>query len=215
MNHYVECLVNSVKSIFKNNRSFFSIIVGCKLHPTTTVYYGVKLVNSTIGKYSYIAPKTNVICADIGSFCSIAKGVNVGLAIHPVDFVSTSPLFYSRNNATKHKWTDDNYTYEFKRIHIGNDVWIGLDAKIMGGVTIGDGAIVAAGAIVTKDVPPYAIVAGVPAKIIRYRFSQEIIDQLIILKWWDMEDFKLKEVIKLFQTNDLTDTELVKIRVDE
>lgn len=201
MDRYIEAIINSIKSLFKRNRSFFSIIVGCKLHSTTTVYYGVKLVNSTIAKYTYIAPGANVVCADIGAFCSIAKGVDIGLATHPVDFISTSPLFYSRSNATKFSWSDDNYTNEFKGVHIGNDVWIGLDAKIMGGLTIGDGAIVAAGAIVTKNVPPYAIVAGVPAQIVRYRFPQEIINQLLLIKWWKFEDVKLKGTIKSFQTH--------------
>ena len=76
---------------------------------------------------------------------------------------------------------------------IGNDVWIGEDVKLKGGVTIGDGAIVAMGAVVTKDVPPYAIVGGVPAKIIRYRFSKEVIDELMRIRWWTKDDMWLRE----------------------
>ena len=89
--------------------------------------------------------------------------------------------------------------------NIGNDVWIGCGAIILSGVTIGDGAIIGAGAVVTKDVEPYTIVAGVPAKVLKTRFEKEISDKLIKLKWWELEDEKLKKAIKLFQkpiTND-------------
>ena len=109
---------------------------------------------------------------------SVAYGVRIGLPEHPVNMVSTSPKIY-RN--IKLKDIKDVY---FPPI-IGNDVWIGANAIILQGVTIGDGAIIAAGAVVTKDVPPYAIVGGVPAKVIKYRFSDDVILKLLEIKWWD------------------------------
>lgn len=84
-------------------------------------------------------------------------------------------------------WTDHNSYDEFKEIYIGNDVWIGQRAMVMGGVRIGNGAVVGAGAVVTKDVPPYTIVGGVPAKIIRYRFSDKVVKKLQSSKWWDYD----------------------------
>lgn len=85
-----------------------------------------------------------------------------------------------------------------KPIHIGNDVWIGARSIIMDGVSIGDGAIVAAGSVVTKDVPPYAVVGGSPAKIIKYKFSQDIIDRLEEIQWWNLPDEEITKVVDLF-----------------
>ena len=88
---------------------------------------------------------------------------------------------------------------EYKEIYIGNDVWVGTRVLIMGGVTIGNGAVVAAGAVVTKDVPPYAIVGGVPARVIKYRFPEDVIQKLEASKWWTLDDDTLKQNIHLFQ----------------
>ena len=113
--------------------------------------------------------------------------------------VSTSSIFTGKRNGTGIKWTEKNKFDEFREITIGNDVWIGQRVMIMGGVTVGDGAVIGAGAIVTKDVPPYAVVAGVPSKIIRYRFSDETIQTIKSLNWWNTPDDELKMKIELFQ----------------
>jgi tetrahydrodipicolinate N-succinyltransferase len=114
---------------------------------------------------------------------------------HPVDYISTSPITYGRNNifGRAFSWNDFG-----KPPVVGNDVWIGSAAQVLQGVTIGDGSIIAAGAIVTKDVPPYAIVAGVPARIIRYRFEPSEIDILLRLKWWDMSPSEIGKLSDLF-----------------
>ena len=98
-----------------------------------------------------------------------------------------------------------------KPIHIGNDVWIGARSIIMDGVSIGDGAIVAAGSVVTKDVPPYAVVGGSPAKIIKYKFSQDIIDRLEEIQWWNLPDEEITKVVDLFHVKNPSLEEIAKV----
>jgi len=153
------------------------------------------LINSsTIGKYSYTGPNCIIQNTTIGNYCSIANDVMCGLGNHPLDSFSTSPLFYRKDNPLKVEITEDkDLSFEYKPITIGNDVWIGAKATILDGVTIDNGAVVAAGAVVSKDVPPYAIVAGVPAKIIRYRFDIEKIEALNASEWWNKEPEQVLE----------------------
>jgi len=161
----------------------------------------VVIRKSTIDKYSYIGYNTNINNATIGKYCSFSKNIVIGIGTHPTDFISTSPLFFAVKNGTGHTWiTEDKFDDTPAPVTIGNDVWIGLNSSVMGGVTIGNGAIVAAHSVVTKDVPPYAIVGGVPAKVIKYRFSEEVISRLEALKWWDMPEDALKKNISHFQS---------------
>ena len=164
------------------------------------VYGQVQITDSVVGDYSYVGRYSRVIHADVGKFCSIAGGVILGMGTHTLDKLSTSPIFTERHNSIGQQWTDIQTNNPYKKVTIGNDVWIGTRAMIMGGVTIGDGAVIGAGAIVTKDVPPYAIVAGVPARIIRYRFPDNIIDKLKSINWWNYSATILKENVVLFQS---------------
>jgi len=158
------------------------------------IFSGALLIHSHIGSYTY-CKNTLVQNATIGNYCSIAIDVIIGLGNHPTDKFSTSPIFYRRINSLKIKILDKDLDFdEYKPIIIGSDVWIGARAIIMDGVNIGHGAIIAAGAIVTKDVPAYAIVGGVPAKIIKYRFSKKTIAKLLQSKWWEKD---AKEVFTL------------------
>ena len=141
----------------------------------------------------------------IGKFCSIACGVKFlfNCANHTLKSLSTYtfPLFYEEWELEK---SDVASAWDNKGdIVIGNDVWIGFEAVILAGVKIGDGAIIGARAVVTKDVPPYSIVGGIPAKVIRKRYSPDIIEQLLSLKWWDWTKEKIKRNLPFIMSGDI------------
>ena len=128
-----------------------------------------------------------------------------------MDNISTSPIFTEAKNGTKHSWVKESTINPYKRVVVGNDVWIGVRTMVMGGVKIGDGAVIGAGSIVTKDVPPYAVVAGVPAKVIRFRFPQDQIDVLLAHPWWVLTEEKLRKRIELFQDSENIDEKIFKL----
>lgn len=199
-------ILGLLKNLFNPAVSLFTKIDNqSRVSRKAKVYGLTQVTSSTIGDYSYVGRNSRVIHADVGKFCSISGSVRLGMGTHTLDKLSTSPIFTERRNSTGHQWTDVQTDNPFKRVTVGNDVWIGTGVMVMGGVTIGDGSVVGAGSIVTKDVPPFAIIAGVPAKIIRYRFSDEIIKELENLKWWNMPESVLKEHIALFQCKESDD----------
>jgi len=166
---------------------------------------GANLDKVSISDFSYISNGSTINNVHIGKFCSIGPRVQIGLGSHPSRiFVSTYPAFYSERNTgcplvfRANKIFDDAVPPTF----IANDVWIGANVIIPGGIKIGTGAIVAAGAVVVKDVPPYAVVGGNPAKIIRYRFSEEQIKSLLDSEWWDWPIEKLR--LKADDFSDIT-----------
>jgi acetyltransferase-like isoleucine patch superfamily enzyme len=164
------------------------------------IYHYVRLTDVQLGDYTYVASHSTVVKSKIGKFSSIGPNCRIGLPKHPAaDYVSTHPIFYSTAKQAQISFADQDYFDEKSEYtEIGNDVWIGANVIIMGGVKIGDGAIIGAGAIVTKNVSPYAVVGGVPAKVIRYRFSQDQIDFLLNFCWWDKDIQWLKSHYKLF-----------------
>ncbi|HTF03382.1 MAG TPA: CatB-related O-acetyltransferase [Bacteroidia bacterium] len=146
----------------------------------------------SIGRSVYIGRNTTIAsCAGIGNFTSISAGVRIGLMAHPTDFLSTSPVFY----ASRRGWTNQaNFDEsEGKKTVVGHDVLISANAMIRNGVVIGHGAIIGAGAFVDKDVEPYSIVAGIPAKMIRKRFDDALIERLLRSEWWNLPDETIRK----------------------
>lgn len=143
--------------------------------------------HSHIGNYTYISRNALIQNSVIGNYCSIAHEVISGLGNHPLDLFSTSPIFYRKYNPLKITILEKESNFsDYNSITIGNDVWIGARAIILDGVNVGNGAVIAAGAVVTKDIPPYAIVAGIPAKIIRYRTNEINIRKYMDSEWWNL-----------------------------
>ena len=215
-------LVNRLNSLFGNLK--FKIKYGkkqvnlkpeCKIINGST-FEGKNLIGKKsvfggcLGFGSYIGENC-LIRGKVGKFCSIANNVRTVIGVHPTEkFVSTHPSFFSTRKQAGFAYVDETSFDEIKyadnekhHVVIGNDVWIGEGTLIIGGVTIGDGAIIAAGAVVTKDVSPYSIVGGVPAKIIRKRFSDEQIESLLEIRWWDFEESEIMKNVAAYGDIDL------------
>lgn len=149
-----------------------------------------------IGDYSYVSLNSCISFTEIGKFCSIGPNFFCGWGIHPTDGISTSPLFYSAKSP--YSFCKECKIEDRKKIMIGNDIFIGANVTVLDGVTIGDGAVIGAGTVVSKDIPPYAVAVGSPLQIIKFRFNDETIQKLLEIKWWNLEEDKLKEVEEYF-----------------
>ncbi|NVJ69418.1 MAG: CatB-related O-acetyltransferase [Alphaproteobacteria bacterium] len=161
-----------------------------KFEPEARIWTARRIQSVQIGRYSSISPEACVIRVVMGRYCSVGHRVEIGMSRHPVGWLTTSAATYepAKISPTLPK---ANYAFESapEDTTMGNDVWIGAHALIPGGIKIGTGAIVAAGAVVTKDVPPYAIVGGNPARVIKYRVDEDLIEPLLESKWWDYDIF--------------------------
>ena len=162
----------------------------CEIDKTARIGTGSNCIAVKVGRYSYMGKNTSAANARIGAFCSIASYCAIGGGAHPLDMISTSPVFCAGRNVFGRHF--GNIPVEInKPVVIGNDVWIGEGVFIADGLTIGDGAVIGAHSVVTHDVPTYAVVAGAPARILRFRFSEEEIKKLLDIKWWDWPEEKL------------------------
>ena len=175
-----------------------------KFTKTSALGSFVRLYNVQLGSYSSIRDNSKVLNAEIGNYSVIAKECIIGLGVHPTNYLTCHSIFYKNSPWGFHPEWVKPIENLVRVTHIGNDVWIGARSMIMDGVSIGNGAIVAAGAVVTKDVPPYAVVGGAPAKVIKYRYPQEVIDRLEEIKWWNLPDEEITEKIDLFHIKNPT-----------
>lgn len=168
-----------------------SISMDCTFGEKINILEGSKLGSCKVSSYTYIGRECDFAYTQIGSFCSIGPQVICGLGKHPLDFVSTYPGFYSDKASGSSYFGVSHDVAEHNQTIINSDVWIGARVLILGGIKIGTGAVVAAGSVVTKDIPPYAIVGGTPAKILRYRFDDDLIQSLLNSKWWELDEAEL------------------------
>ena len=181
----------------------------CEIDKTARIGTGSNCIAVKVGRYSYLGKNTSAANARIGAFCSIASYCAIGGGAHPLDMISTSPVFCEGRNVFGRHF--GNIPVEInKPVVIGNDVWIGEGVFIADGLTIGDGAVIGAHSVVTHDVPTYAVVAGAPARILRFRFSEEEIKKLLDIKWWDWPEEKLALRGKQFVSLDKLLGELTK-----
>lgn len=178
-------------------------VLNSTIHKTSKIESGSQVVNSVMDKYSFCGYDCEIINCEIGRFCSIANNVIIGGLMHPAEWVSTSPVFYAGRDSVKKKFQQFKRPND-KKTYIQNDVWIGNHSLIKQGVTIGHGAIIGMGSVVTKDIPPYEIWAGNPAKLIRKRFDDDVIEKLIKSEWWNLDNTQLKKVSTNFYDTETT-----------
>lgn len=176
----------------------------CKLENNVIINRRSYINDSRIGKYTYMGINTTMNFTAIGKFCSLGRNVDVGGFDHDYKKLTTMPAF--RFNQMMNGGGEIPKVVEHKDLcEIGNDVWIAAGAQVLHKVKVGDGAVIGAGAVVTKDVPPYAIVAGVPAKIIGYRCSKEQIERLKKIKWWDWPEEEISEIMEVLINKEISD----------
>ena len=208
--HTVKRAIKWLRYKIKFHGRNVSIHPTCDLHSTEVDCEGNNVIHhhtrlhGRLGFGTYICDNC-IIDATVGRYCSIAPRVKCVGGTHPVDeFVSTHPCFFSPQQQAgftyveSELFSENKYAQDNLMVTVGNDVWIGSDAILLAGVNIGDGAIIAAGAVVTKDVEPYTVVGGVPAKEIRKRFNESTIEALLQLAWWNKGENWIRERANLF-----------------
>lgn len=199
--------------IINNSRICDGVSIGdnttierCNLEKFVTVNRRCYINDSDIGSYTYTGINTIINWTQIGKFCSIGRNVDIGGITHNYSAITTFPL-----SRYEQKRSGNVQMKEEKKCLIGNDVWIAAGAHVLHNVSVGDGAVIGAGAVVTKDVPPYAIVAGVPAKIISYRFENKKIQLIHSLKWWDWPEAFVQKYMGILTKDNITTTEIEQL----
>lgn len=194
---YKECRVDNSCLGYNTIIADYSKVSNCILENNVILQRNSMIFSTEIGEYTYTGRNFTAWHCKIGKYCSISWNVSIGGANHDYERVTTHAMLYS-NDFGMLDGKQPLYNRFNNECVIGNDVWLAANSTICRGVTIGDGAVVAAGAVVTKDVAPYTIVAGVPAKPIKKRFDDETIDRLLKIEWWDFDPKIIKSNIELF-----------------
>tara|TARA_B100001287_G_C22674226_1_gene526855 strand:- start:2061 stop:2681 length:621 start_codon:yes stop_codon:yes gene_type:complete len=193
-------LIYILSKLIKKSR--LSSVKSSYIHKSSKIESGSQFYFSKIDKYSFCGYDCDISYTEIGKYVSIANRVIIGGGRHPMEWVGMSPVFYDNKDSIKKKFSMHKRE-DSKKISIANDVWIGQSSIILPGLKIGNGVVVGAGSVVTKDVPDYAIVVGNPAKIIKYRFEKNTISKLLEINWWDFDDKKLQNYAKYFNDVDM------------
>lgn len=156
----------------------------------------VRLHQVNLGDYSYVSYETVVRNTTIGKFCSIGPRCLIGLGKHPSEgFLSTHPYFFAKQTPIGISAVEKDVFTAFEKIVIGNDVWVGANVIIMDGIQIGDGAIIAAGSVVTKNVAPFSMVKGIPAKHFKYRIEENKQSKILANPWWNQTISEIKKLV--------------------
>jgi virginiamycin A acetyltransferase len=196
--------IDATAKIYNNVRTKKSIILAdssigdnsrvdySKINEKVRIDRNNQIYKSSLSNFTYTGMNTVIMHAEIGAFTSISWNVSIGGAEHDYSRMTQHSFLYNSVDSIRPDEESEAYDRFINPIVIGNDVWVAAGAVITRGVTIGDGAVIGANSVVTKDVPPYAIVAGSPAKVIKYRFPPEVIDLLLNIKWWNWPLEKIK-----------------------
>jgi acetyltransferase-like isoleucine patch superfamily enzyme len=187
-----------------------SFLVNARLGKGVKILGGGLFANCDIGDHTYFSGSetyrnmTYFVDANIGKYCSVAVNLSIFSVAHNLDHITQYP-FDVIETSSSYRRTKNFRTVTTSTVDIGNDVWVGANATIVAArdLKIGDGAIIGAGSVITKDVEPYSIVAGNPAKVIRLRYDQQTIDQLLQIKWWDWPEERIERSIDLLLSNDV------------
>lgn len=204
--------VRIVESVVENNCVIgdFSRLTNSKLNGFNRVDRNSLVYFSELGEASYLGSNSVIMHTYIGKFCSLSWGITIGPANHDYNKLTTHDFLYN-NFYGLNPTSEPVYNRFSKRTEIGNDVWIGTGVTIANGIKIGDGAVIGANTMVTKDVEPYSIIIGNPGRVLKKRFTEAQINELLELKWWDLPMNIIKDNFEMFGKDNIKES-IIKLK---